>query len=293
MASAVPLATRPPLTAGRAARTLSRLIRRRGALIAVIALLVLVGSAVAAPLVAPYHPNTLDPVNAFAEPSRAHWFGTDELGRDLLSRLLYGGRIALLIAALATVLAMAAGIVWGGLSAVARGWLDDFLMRIVDTVMAIPMLLLSLILVAAFQASTASLVIIIGVLHAPIAARMMRAAILTELQGDYCTAARACGASRRRILFSEVLPNTLPTLLVQASLTAASAILVEATLSFFGLGVQPPQASWGTLLLAGYSYLTSSYAYAIFPGVFIFIAIWSLNTLGDHLQAVLDPRVHV
>jgi peptide/nickel transport system permease protein len=270
--------------------TLRRLLRRRGALIPIVVLLVIIVSAAFAPLIAPYNPKAIDAGNQFAGLSTEHWLGTDELGRDLFSRILFGGRLAIGIALAATVIALVAGVIWGGIAALVGRLADDLLMRIVDTAMAIPFLLLALVFVAAFGARLTTLAIILGILHVPVTARMARAAFLSEIHSDYRVAATAYGASRKRLLFSEILPNVIPTLLVQASLVAASVILTEAALSFVGLGVQPPDASWGTLLLQGYGRIYSSYSYVIFPGVMIFVSIWALNTLADHLQAVLDPR---
>jgi ABC-type dipeptide/oligopeptide/nickel transport system permease subunit len=275
--------------AGRRIRVVRKLLGRRTAAVALAALTVVILSAVLASLFTA-DPNAIDPVNQLQGPSLEHPFGTDELGRDLFSRILRGGRIALAIVGTATAIAVALGVIWGGVAAARGGLLDEVLMRTVDGFMAIPLLLFGLIFVAAFGANATSLAVIIGLLHAPPTARIARAAALSELTSDYCLAAKAYGASHTRVLFSEVLPNALPTLLVQATLVAANSLVVEATLSFVGLGVQPPAASWGTLLLQGYGRIYSSYWYVIFPGLMIFVTIWALNTVADNLQAVLDPR---
>lgn len=267
---------------------LSRLLHRPLAAFSVVLLGVIVSSAVFAPLIAPFDPATLHITDAFAPPSSTYLLGTDEIGRDLLSRVLFGGRIALVISVGATLIAMSLGVVWGGFAAIRGGWIDNLLMRSADAVMAIPGLLLALVFVAAFGASVPSLIIVIGFLHSPYAARVIRGAMLAEIKADYSLAARAFGATRWRLLYSEVLPNTVPVLLVQVCLVAASVILVEATLSFFGLGVQPPRASWGTLLLSGYRNIHSSTSYAILPGIMIFLTIWCLNTVADHVQSVLE-----
>lgn len=269
---------------------LRRLMRRPSGVVALGVLAFVVLTAVLAPLTASHDPNQLDPANRLLGPSLDHWFGTDQLGRDLFSRVLHGGRIALAIAVAATLVALSVGVLWGGIAAVSGRWVDEALMRVAEATMAIPSLLFALIFVAAFGASTESLALIIGALHAPPTARMARAAVLGELTSDYCVAARAYGASRWRILFSEILPNAQPTLIVQAALVAAHAILVEASLSALGLGVQPPEASWGSLLLEGYRNMHVSYSYIVFPGAIIFITVLVLNTLADNLQAVLDVR---
>lgn len=259
---------------------------------AVIAAVVVVGllvGTVGAPIVAPYGANQFDYTNLFSGPSLAHPFGTDELGRDLLTRVLYGGRTSLAIAALTTVLAMTLGSLWGFGAAFRGGWVDDVLMRIADLTLGLPTILLGLVFVAAFGTSTVSLVIILGIVLAPATARIARSALLSELEADYYLAALSVGAAPWRIVLRELLPNAAPVLLARASLVAADAIFVVANLSFVGLGEQPPATSWGTLLHQGYVSLYRSYWYPIFPGLVILISVLALNTLGDNLQRVLDP----
>ena len=251
--------------------------------------LLLVIGTVAAPLVAPYSPNVSDFDQLFAPPSWDHPFGTDELGRDLLTRMLYGGRTSLLVAAAATVIAMVVGVAWGFVAAFREGWLGELLMRIADMLMAVPVILIGLVLVAAFGASRWSLVIILGILFAP-GDRTPRAQHAARRAPLRLLPRRGLGrrlraAHRARELF----PNALPVLIARASLIPAEAIFVEASLSFVGLGVQPPDTSWGTLLQQGYSNLYRSYAYPLFPGLVILVAVLALNVLGDNLQKVLDP----
>jgi peptide/nickel transport system permease protein len=269
-----------------------RLLRRPPAAVAAAVVVVLVFSALAAPLIAPYSPTESDYSHLFAPPSWSHIFGTDELGRDLFTRVLYGGRTSMQIAAAATLLAMVVGTIWGFLAAFRKGWIGETLMRTADAAMAMPVILLGLVLVAAFGASTSSLILILGLLFAPATARLARSAMLSELESDYYLSAVAVGAPGRRIIFGELFPNTVPVLLARATLVAAEAIFVEASLSFVGLGVQPPGTSWGTLLQQGYTNLYRSYWYSIFPGVVILIAVMALNVLGDNLQRVLDPSLH-
>ena len=269
--------------------TLGRLLRRPSAAIAFAVVAALVVGAVGAPLVAPYPKNQLDVVNLFASPSWAHPFGTDELGRDLLTRVLYGGRTSLEIASLSTLIALGAGSLWGFVAAARRGWVDEILMRIADLTLGMPVILLGLVLVAAFGSSATSIVLILGILFMPATARLGRSALLAEFEADYYLAAVSVGAPPWRIVFKELLPNTMPVLLARASIVAADAIFVEASLSFVGLGIQPPSASWGTLLESGYNVLYRNYWYSIFPGLAILIAVLSLNILGDNLQRVLDP----
>jgi peptide/nickel transport system permease protein len=253
----------------------------------VVALIVL--AVLAAPWLAPYSPNTFDYENLFGSPTLSHPFGTDELGRDLLSRVMYGGRTTLQIAALATLLAMTGGTIWGFAAAYKQRWTDQVLMRVADVTLGMPVILVGLVLVAAFGSSSTSLVLILGLLFMPATARLARAALLSELESDYYLAAISVGAPAWRIMLFELLPNTMPVLLARASIVMAEAIFVEATLSFVGLGVQPPQASWGTLLQRGYQNLYRSYWYPLFPGLVILIAVLALNALGDNLQRALDP----
>lgn len=274
---------------GERRRGLVDLLRRPTAALSALVVFLLVFGAIAAPLVAPYSPTKSDYTHLFAAPSASHLFGTDELGRDLLTRTIYGGRTSLEIAVAATILAMVIGTLWGFAAAFREGWLGETLMRIADAAMGMPVILLGLVLVAAFGASTLSLIFILGVLFAPATARLARSSLLSELQSDYYVAAVAVGASGRRIVLGELLPNTLPILLARVTLVAADAIFVEASLSFVGLGVQPPGTSWGTLLQQGYTNLYRSYWYPLFPGLVILIAILALNSLGDNLQRVLDP----
>lgn len=243
-----------------------------------LALIVL--ACVLAPLIAPYDPAAQSP-DRFAGPSAVHPFGTDELGRDLFSRVLYGGQLTVFIAGGATLVAMVLGIAWGMAAAFSRGWIDEILMRLADTVMAIPQILFALVFISAFGADPVKLAVIIGVLLTPTTARLVRSSVLSELQEDYFTAAVAFGSTRRRLLFAEVLPNARGPIVVQAAINAANAILLEASMSFVGLGIAPPEATWGTLVQQGYQKMYQSIGYVLFPALFIFVTIWLLNVLAD------------
>lgn len=243
-------------------------------------LAVIVLACVLAPLIAPYDPSAQSP-DRFAAPSLAHLFGTDELGRDLFSRVLYGGQLTIFIAGGATLVAMVLGIAWGMAAAFARGILDEILMRLADTVMAIPQILFALVFISAFGADPVKLAVIIGILLTPTTARLVRSSVLSELQEDYFTAAVAFGSRRSRLLFAEVLPNARGPIVVQAAINAANAILLEASMSFVGLGIAPPEATWGTLVQQGYQKMYKSIGYVLFPALFIFVTIWLLNVLAD------------
>ncbi|MGP6178236.1 ABC transporter permease [Microbacterium sp. A196] len=244
----------------------------------VLALIVL--ASVLAPLVAPYDPAQQSP-DRFASPSGAHLFGTDELGRDLFSRVLYGGQLTIFIAGGATLVAMVLGVAWGMAAAFTRGIVDEILMRLADTVMAIPQILFALVFISAFGADPVKLAVIIGILLTPTTARLVRSAVISELQEDYFTAAVAFGSKRSRLLFAEVLPNARGPIVVQAAINAANAILLEASMSFVGLGIAPPEATWGTLVQQGYQKMYQSIGYVLFPALFIFVTIWLLNVLAD------------
>ncbi len=243
-----------------------------------LALIVL--ACVLAPVIAPFDPSAQSP-DRFAGPSAAHLFGTDELGRDLFSRVLYGGQLTIFIAGGATLVAMVLGIAWGMAAAFGRGWIDEVLMRLADTVMAIPQILFALVFISAFGADPVKLAVIIGILLTPTTARLVRSSVLSELQEDYFTAAVAFGSKRSRLLFAEVLPNARGPIVVQAAINAANAILLEASMSFVGLGIAPPEATWGTLVQQGYQKMYQSIGYVLFPALFIFVTIWLLNVLAD------------
>lgn len=271
MADTVSLALR-----ARAARR--RLPVASGASLAVLAIIVLMS--VLAPLVAPFDP-AQQSADRFASPSPEHLFGTDELGRDLFSRVLHGGQLTIFIAAGATLVAMLLGIAWGMAAAFTRGIADEILMRLADTVMAIPQILFALVFISAFGADPVKLAVIVGVLLTPTTARLVRSAVISELQEDYFTAAVAFGSKRSRLLFAEVLPNARGPIVVQAAINAANAILLEASMSFVGLGIAPPEATWGTLVQQGYQKMYQSIGYVLFPALFIFVTIWLLNVLAD------------
>ncbi|MGV1046975.1 MAG: ABC transporter permease [Solirubrobacterales bacterium] len=293
MAVASDVAQRAEPTFGLAPARRSRwraLVRRPPALIALIVLLVMLVACYGAPLFAPHAPEQIGTGELFEGPSWQHFAGTDELGRDLFSRLLYGGRLTFTLAIAATAISMLVGVAWGFSAAHAGRWRDGALMRPADVLMAIPPILFALVLVAAFGTSISTLTIIVGLLLAPPTARIARSAVLRELSSDYRLAAIAAGASSQRILWRELLPNTMPTLIAQATLNAAGAIFIEASLSFIGLGVEPPTASWGTLVQYGYRNLASTTTYVLYPALCIVVAVWALNVLADELQTVLDPR---
>lgn len=285
-------AARVPVAAGQTpvrqrARVLRRLVRRPSAATALVIIAVVTLAALLSPWLLA-DPNAVEVKQRFEPVSPAHLFGTDELGRDLLSRVANAGRLSLGIGFGSTLIAVALGAAWGMAAAAVRGWLDEVLMRLADAILAIPAVLFALVFVAAFEASPTSLTIIVGLLMTPLTARVMRASVLAELQSDYVRGLTAVGLSRLRILLTEVAPNAIPALLAQATLNVATAIMLEASLSFVGLGVQPPAASWGTLLEDGYSMLFRAVWYPLFPALVIIVVIGALNVIGDQLQKALQ-----
>jgi peptide/nickel transport system permease protein len=280
-----------PMLPGALTEALRSVVRRRTALVGLVIIVLTVLAAVAAPIVAPYDPTEMHARSRFAAPGLDFLLGTDEAGRDLLSRMLYGAQISIAVAFAATSLALLLGVPMGMVAGYAGGWLDDLLMRILDALLAIPAILLALTLVTALGPGVAQVTVAIGVLGVPVTARIARASVLAEMHKDYVLAARSAGAGTPHILRRVLLPNALSPLLVMASVLAANAILLEAALSFLGFGPRPPEASWGSLLQAGYQVMDHSVWFVTFPGLAIFLLVWSFNVLGDALRDGLDPRL--
>jgi peptide/nickel transport system permease protein len=258
-----------------------------GAVIIVLMILM----AVFAPLLAPYDPYVPDMQNSLAKPSAQHLLGTDNLGRDTLSRLIYGARTSLIVG----LAAVAAAVILGGLLGTAAGYLgrvaNTVIMRIVDMLMAIPMLLLALTLAAVLGGGLRNVVIAISISMIPPFARLMCAQTLTIKERDYVASQRAMGAPRWRTMFGTIMPNAYPAVLVFGTMQIGSAILGEAALSFLGIGVQPPTAAWGAMVAAGFPYLLSNAWQSLVPGVAIILCVFAFNMLGDGLRDVLDPRL--
>jgi peptide/nickel transport system permease protein len=266
---------------------------RRGwlTLVAAAILLGFVLMAIFAPVIAPYSPLEMHFDDRFAPPSREYLFGTDESGRDIFSRVVDGSRITMSVGFGSILLSLLVGLPLGLVAGFVGGRVDSVIMRVLDGLFAFPIIVLALALVAAFGASIPNLVFAIGILLAPRLARITRATVLVQEQRDYVLAARAMGAPGGRMLFRTILPNCLSPIIVDASLSIAIAIKVEASLSFLGLGVQVPHASWGSLLSFGYLDLGRAPWYAIFPGLCIFLVVLSINLVGDGVRDALEPRL--
>lgn len=252
----------------------------------------LVVSALGAGLLAPADPYAVNMDAVMVPPSAEHPFGTDYLGRDLLSRVLYGGRISLAIGVIAVLISGLVGTTVGALAGFAGGWLDEVLMRITDIVLAFPTALLALAVMAVFEDPTiGKIFIVLGLVGWANIARLVRAEVMAVKERDYVTAARSVGVRPVSLVIRHVLPNTLGTLLVALTLGVASNILTEAWLSFLGLGAQPPLPSWGAMITEGQFFLTTRPWVCLFPGVAILLTVLGFNMLGDGLRDVLDPRL--
>lgn len=247
--------------------------------------------AVAAPLIAPHDPTAFSLAAKLAPPSAAYPLGTDELGRDILSRLLYGARITLLITLGAVGVAVAAGTLLGVVSGYRGGTTDTLIMRAMDVLLAMPGFLLAIAIIAALGVGMVNVVLAVGIHEIPGFARVARGSTLSVKETDYVLAARALGTADGRIMWRHVLPNVAPPLLVQATLRLATAILTASGLSFLGLGPQPPTPEWGAMLSTGRNYITSSPQLATIPGLAILLVAVGFNLLGDGLREALDPRV--
>ena len=272
------------------ARAIRALLLRKAAVFGLLLIMLFTGLALLAPLIAPYDPTAQSWANVRKAPSLAHWFGTDEVGRDVLSRLLYGARASLMAGGISIAIALSIGAPLGMVAGYLGGFVDALLSRLTDAMLAIPFLILAIALAAFLGPSLGNAMIAIGVSTAPIFVRLTRAQVMTVKVEDYVEGARAVGNPRWRIAVVYILPNIVPALLVQATLSIAAAIIAEASLSFLGLGQQPPAPSWGSMLNSAQRFLVNAPWMAIWPGLAIFATVLSFNLLGDGLRDALDPR---
>ena len=269
---------------------LRRLLRRRAAVVGLAVVVFFIALAVLAPLLAPYDPIATDWRAVRKPPSALHLFGTDELGRDVLARVIWGARASLTAGLVSVSIALAVAVPLGLLSGYLGGVVDGLLMRIIDAMLAIPFLVLAIALAAFLGPSLTNAMIAIGVVQIPIFTRLTRGQALAVKHEDFIEAARAVGNPHRRILLRHILPNILAPILVQATLAIAAAIIAEASLSFLGLGQQPPAPSWGSMLNTASHFLSQAPWMAVWPGLAIFSLVLSFNLLGDGLRDALDPR---
>jgi peptide/nickel transport system permease protein len=249
-------------------------------------------AAVAAPVIMPYDPDAPDADHALEAPSRRHWLGTDLYGRDQLTRIVYAGRVDLLVALEATAIALSVGAVLGAVAGYRGRWVDQLLMRGVDTIQAFPSFILAMGIAAALGNSVTNIVIAIAITHVPIYGRLIRGEMLRIREMEYAEAARTVGNRQRRIIFYHLLPNCFPPVIVQATLAMGFAILTVAALSYIGLGIRPPTSEWGAMTAEGAGYIVSGEWWIfLFPGMAIMATVLSFNLVGDALRDVLDPRM--
>lgn len=246
--------------------------------------------AILAPVIAPYDPNEINVKAILLEPSMQHWMGTDGLGRDVFSRMLHGGRISLLVGLVAVGISTLIGILLGAIAGYYRGWVDICIMRLVDVMLSIPSFFLILAVIAFLTPSIINIMIVIGLTSWMGVTRLVRAEFLSLREREYVLASRTLGARDYRIIFKHLLPNSLTPIIVSAVLGVAGAVLMESGLSFLGLGVQAPQASWGNILTDGKEYIQFAWWLSLFPGLAILITVLGYNLLGEGLRDALDPR---
>jgi peptide/nickel transport system permease protein len=289
-ASATAGRPRAPASQTPAALAFRRFRRRPAAVAGLVVVLLFILVAAFAPLLAPYNPVATSWTAIRKAPSLVHWMGTDENGRDVLSRVIVGARASLLAGVVAVVIAGGIGVPLGLIAGFARGWADIVIGRIADAMLSCPFLILAIALAAFLGPSLENAMIAIGVTAAPVFMRVARGATLDAATNEYVEAARALGNPAWRVAGRHVLPNIVPPVMVQATLAIAQAIIAEASLSFLGLGQQPPAPSWGSMLNAAQRFLTQAPWLAIFPGAAIFLAVLAFNLVGDGLRDALDPR---
>ena len=287
----VPVARRPRRSENLYARTLRRLLRSPSGVLGLSAILLLVLTALFAPWIAPYDPVTQFPGSELAIPSERFRLGTDEFGRDVLSRIIYGSRISLMVGLLAVTIGGLVGVTSGLIAGYRGGWVDAAIMRLWDSLLAFPAILLGIAVASILGPGVTNAAVALAIVSIPQFSRITRASVLTEKQRDYVLAARALGADGWRIAAGHIFPNTISPLLVQLSLAMAYAVLLEAGLSFLGLGTQPPDPSWGSMLNASRAYLRQAPWYAVFPGIALSILLLGLNFLSDALRDALDPKL--
>jgi peptide/nickel transport system permease protein len=271
-------------------RALRRLLRHKGAIVGLVVIATFTVLAVFASLIVPYDPIATSWTAVRKPPSALHWFGTDDLGRDIFARVIYGARASLTAGAISVGIALGIGVPFGLLSGYRGGFIDALISRITDAMLACPFLILAIALAAFLGPSLGNAMIAIGVSRMPVFVRLTRGQVMSVKVEDYVEAARAMGNPRWRIALFHILPNIMPALLVQATLSIAAAIIAEAALSFLGLGQQPPAPSWGSMLNAAQRFLTNAPWMALWPGLAIFLVVLSFNLVGDGLRDALDPR---
>jgi len=270
---------------------LKRFVKNKLAVVGALSVIVLSLLSVLAPAIAPFEPTAIDIENVLSPPSLSHPFGTDELGRDVLSRMLWGGRVSLKVGFIAVGISIFIGTIIGSIAGFYGGKIDAVLMRFVDIMLAFPTFFLILAVISVVEPSILTIMVVIGVMGWMDVARLVRAEFLTLKERDFVLAARAIGANDIRLMFRHVLPNALSPVFVAAAFGIAGAILIESGLSFLGLGVQPPNPSWGNILTSGKDNIEIAWWLSLFPGIAILLTVLSYNLVGEGLRDALDPRL--
>lgn len=293
MSQAVDVESRGVRGRGPGQEALRRFLRTPSSALALAVLGILVGAAVAAPLTSPYDPLEQNMADFLAAPGRAHWFGTDQFGRDILSRVIWGGRLTLQVGAIAVGISGAVGVTLGLTAGFYGRWLDFVVMRLVDLLLAFPTILLALGVVAILGGSLPNVMIAVGIAGIPQFTRLVRATVLAIRSLPYVEAARAVGCRDRAVVWRHILPNVVAPALVLATTSGAGAIITGAALSFLGLGARPPAPEWGAMLSTGREFLRHAPWMSIFPGLAIMAAVVAINVIGDRLRDLLDPRLRM
>jgi peptide/nickel transport system permease protein len=294
LANARPLATgegvAPLRRRGAGNRALRRLERNRAAIAGLIVFAAIVVMAITAPLVAPYNPNALNPVDSLQAPGGTHLLGTDQFGRDTLSRVIYGSRTSVQVGFVAVTISVIGGAILGLLSGYHRGWVDLLVTRLTDVMLAFPGILLALVIIAVLGRNLPSAMIAVGISAMPGYIRVVRGSVLSVREHDYVIASQVIGCSNTRVLTRHILPNVIAPVIVLATLGIPNAIIAGASLSFLGLGIQPPTADWGEMLSSGRSHFAIAWWLSVFPGLAIVVTVLAINLFGDGLRDALDPR---
>lgn len=269
---------------------IKRVLKNKIAVIALFFILFIFFVAIFAPYIAPHDPYKINVYNVLSPPSSEHPLGTDELGRDVFSRVIYGARVSLRVGFLAMGIAIITGTILGAIAGYYGGFIDSLIMRFVDVMLSFPTLFLILAVVAMLEPSIYIIMIVIGLTGWMDVARLVRAEVLSVKEREFVLAARAIGASSIRILFRHIIPNAIYPVIVAATFAVGGAILIESGLSFLGLGIQPPEPSWGGILSVGKDYITVAWWMSLFPGIAIFLTVLSFNLVGEALRDALDPK---
>lgn len=268
-----------------------RLRKNKLAIVGLAILVILTFVSVFAPYIAPYDPDEGDVLRTFAKPDKDHWLGTDEVGRDVFSRIIHGSRISLKVGFLAVGISMVMGIIFGCVSGYYGGIVDAVIMRIMDMIMAFPSILLAIVFMSVLGKGIENAILAISIVSIPGFSRIVRGSVMSVKENDYIQSARAIGCNNFKIMFVHILPNVLSPIIINASMSISGAILQTAALGFLGLGVKPPTAEWGSMLASGKNYIFNAPHVLTFPGIAISITVLSFNLLGDGLRDALDPRL--